>query len=222
MKSIEERINELEKSIRHYRVMVLILILFLAVGIWAGPFLANAKAGKDIEKVIRTQRLEIVNTQGKPQAVMMVPENNELIFSIFNIKGKPLIALYIKKDEPRMDLFDAQGNTRTALGTAMLGLYDDQGKTRAVFSLNQEINGPVLSFLDSQEKPIIFLSANEKGPSLNLYNVRGRATLFASNNGPGLGLYNAKNEPQAGLVLKEGGPNFSLFDDKGKTLFEKP
>ena len=140
MKSIEERVGDLEKSIRRYRAMVLGLVLALVAGIWAGPFLAWAWAeGKDREKIIRCQKLEVVDDQGKIRAILTVSKDAPVL-ALFDAQGKARVRLAEDKDGPGLELYDTREKLRTGLrvikNAPVLTLYDGDGKPRAILGTN--------------------------------------------------------------------------------------
>ncbi|HEY3414402.1 MAG TPA: hypothetical protein VGM51_15295 [Armatimonadota bacterium] len=117
------------------------LLVFMGSGMWAlalthwqAPVVtAQAAAQSAVQDVVRTQRLEVVDANGKVR-VSISPQTYGYLLSMDDEKGKKRVGLFAGNDGSLLSLMDETGKTRAVLGTAdstptTLRLTNEKGKT---------------------------------------------------------------------------------------------
>ncbi|MDD5222700.1 MAG: hypothetical protein PHE84_01805 [bacterium] len=206
--TIEERLGVLEKSVRHYRILVIGLVLALAASVWAGPLLVSCVRaggkGKDIEKTIRCQKLEVVDDHGKTRAVLEVDSD-----------GTPSLNFYDTQEKVRA------GIEVTKLGSAIF-LFGDQGEKQAQLQVNKD--WPALFISDARGEKRAILGLDEGNPFLTLFDAqkKERVKIVVSGEGSALGLLDAQEKIRAFMAVDKKTPALELYDGQGKIIFQKP
>ncbi len=177
-------------------------MVFVGSGMWAlalmhgtGGVKAQAPA---VPYVIKAHKIELVNSKGKVDA-MLVPSSDHSVHGVPGVTvcdsdGNPKSALNVDKDGPWLCLFDANGNPRA--------------------ELDVDKDGPGLALNDANGKPRAWLSVDKDGPRLALYdeneNTRGK-----------FGVAHTVNKTTGASTTTSPG-TITLYDDKGKVLYQKP
>jgi hypothetical protein len=179
----------------------------------------QAKAAAPVQAVVRAQKFELVDRNGKERTVLALMD------------GQPVLALLDEKGLWRAALsLDSDGSPR-------LGLLDEKGKIRADLSLNPD-GRPRLGLLDEKGKIRADLSLSpDHGPDLNLLDEKGKiraALMLDSDGGPGLGMFDGKGQTRAALgaapleAIDTGAVGnrteflLVLFDRDGKVVWQAP
>lgn len=170
----EERLEKLEAELatakRNNRRLMAgvglvlgVFILFVAVRAITG--VAYSQAGGDVEKVIRANKFEVVDNQGRTRAIFTEVTSGAGL-AIFDEKGKTQILLSMDKET----------------GPALI-LHDETSDFSATLSVKKV--GPALSLNDERGNIRAGLVVMEEGPSLSLYDKKGasRARFGVSQTG---------------------------------------
>ena len=190
--NIEQRLTDLERSVRLWRGVTLGLLLALVVGVTVPA------CQQDVVEELWCRALYVVDEKGAPRIRMGVTESGPGLF-LFDEEGKSRISLRISEDNRGLYLFDEKGKKRIGLGVdetrAGLGIFDEKEAVRAM------------------------LTVFEGNPRLNLYDERGtsRIGLVVLRNNPGLGISDEKGEVRVGLFGADDEDNGGLVVVLNKT-----
>jgi len=155
--TLEERIQKLERELRHTKRQKRLTLGFaaaaiiLAVAMLCPP--GNIAAQSNISPEIRARQIVLIDEKGKPRCI-----------------------LAMGKEGPGLALSDENGEMRSLLRIdadgAGLSLYDENGKPRAV--LDADRNGSGLALYDETGKPRAGLFVGKDGPKLTLFDKKGK------------------------------------------------
>lgn len=215
------RVERLEKQNKWTRA-ILFCTLILTAFSYSARTIKPAGAEGDaaaVSKVIRTNRLEIVDDSGKISGVF---ESNG---------GAPFISLYNEEKErgrlslasdgaPNFYLFDKEGKSRFAFGLtngdANLDMYDKDGKERAGYFLSDGNPGLVLKDNNGKERGGFFVKDGD--PTFYLADkTANKVGVFALTDGePLLGLYDKDAKIRCGMIIVDKKPSIKMFDANEK------
>ena len=148
------------------------MIAVMAVSLVAAVVAIAYAAGKTpAPEVIRAQRFELVDAEGRLRAVL-----TDAGLVLYDEKGKSRATLSLDTDgRPTLSLSDERGKLRAMLaldGSPTLMLWDEQGEVRATLSLFS--GGPGLSLCDEKGKTRALLALLNGRPSLVLADEKGQ------------------------------------------------
>ena len=165
--------------------VIVIVVACLVVTVAAIAYAAG-KATSDVPEVIRAQRFEVVDAEGKVRAVLALdrvllwtgpsrPPDGALL-ALYDDQGKRRAEISLfPSGQPRLMLSDAQGKMRAELALSeFLAVLDDQDKLRAEAALSR------LTLRDGQGKTRAKLAVSPGGrPNLRLSDENGKAVWQA-------------------------------------------
>jgi hypothetical protein len=172
------------------QVGVVLLILWAA-----GRF---ALLGRGVQtRVVRAQRLEIVDRIGRPRIVATTGEDGNAVVSVLDTTGKPRAAMgtYLVGGGFLSLMGDSDNNERVLIaeapdGSCTIALHDAAGALRA--GLEIRAGNAQLHLLDSAGKIRVACALAGDGMGLILNDAAGRTRLHASldrDGAPGIGLF---------------------------------
>jgi hypothetical protein len=132
--TIEERLETLERGLsaakrRNRYLLIGLVVLGIA---WAGTITTGCVQTQTGDKAIRTEKIEVVDSQGRVRASLGVADGGPAL-AMYDEKGKPRAGLVVTEKVPGLFLYDENGKLRASLGVADDGpgllLRDLNGKT---------------------------------------------------------------------------------------------
>lgn len=147
-------------------------------------------------------------------------------FRLVDEKGKLRAELALKRNEPVLTFFRANGNKGAELGvvdaSAALRLFDEKQSPRAELALAREGFGAELSLFDDRSKVRTRLGVETEGTStlLNFWDEQGRlrSGLGVQHEGSFVGLSGLDGKPRAVLAVMGYQPGLSLFSKDEKRM----
>jgi hypothetical protein len=182
----EERLEKLEKELtgakRRSRVMLVATVMAVAV-----VFLLGA-GGEAVQKVVRAERFELMDSTGKLRAVLGLTESGQPALGLWDQDGKARAVLGLRAgpglaDEPGLWLSDHDGKVRAMLdlccfGQPALSLLDQNGENRVTLALSAvlvKFGEPWLALHDQDGKHRAVLDVTKRyGPGLELFDKNGK------------------------------------------------
>ena len=149
-------------------------------------------------KVVRAQRFELVDAQGRPRAMLGLGPD-----------GSPALELTDEKRQVRAAL-----SLAPAGGQPTLVLYDDNRKGRAALALTAD-GQPMLGLRDEKgDGRAVLIVLPDGRPLLGLYDENGksRAALGATD----------LRDTRTGTAVKRPESSLVLFDPEGKIMWSAP
>ena len=123
MKTLEQRLNKLEKETRWYRRATLVLGLMIVAGVTMG------QTGSDIVDVLKCRKLEVYDLSGKVTAKISSDEDGGSLW-IYNASGKHSAYIGNNENGGSLWIYNALGET-TALTGDRLAIYNASDKASA-------------------------------------------------------------------------------------------
>lgn len=155
-------------------------IAVMTVLVFLGVFVQYASSQSP---VVRTRRVEIVDSGGKNRIVLGV-ESGSPTLMLFDHLGKQRAGMFILPDgDPALGLADGTGRIRIGLGvrrdgSPTLALRDAAGKVRVEMDFNSE--RPVLRFLDGSGQVRLGIAVTSDGSAgIQIYDPAGRVLFQA-------------------------------------------
>jgi len=177
-----------------------------------------------VQEVIRAKRFELVDAEGKTRgelsmgvygrspeirffdqkgesgALLTVDSDGRPACVLFDGKGKPRSLMSVDADgNPGLRLLNEKGKTRAGLSLDGLGLFDDNGKVRAMLSSWTQEDGNVsLRLIDDKDKErATFMVASDDTVALGIQdeNGRRRVLLGVVHGKAAMGFIDEKGEP---------------------------
>ncbi len=114
------------------------LCLFSQAPKWGTPAEAAGQAKSDVPDVIRAQRFELVDAQGRVRGALGMGRFGDTPgIRLYDAKGQARVVLNVHPSgDPSLTLLDDKGHLRVGLGCHHLTLYDEEGQWRAQLSLS--------------------------------------------------------------------------------------
>jgi len=141
LSAVHARLEKLERQNRRMKGIGFAVLL-----VFGSAFLMGQAA--PTPKVIKAERFEVVDANGKGRAVLAVYPDRSAGLTIFGVNGKPRATLGVQpsqtpsidpSDIPRLSLIDANGKERVSLRLDFLGSglaqNDANGKPRSALGL---------------------------------------------------------------------------------------
>ena len=212
--TIEDRLENMERELgrvkRRNRWLLGTMLLLVGGLVAAGAFKTTVNSaqaqGAGAVKEVRAKRIVLEDENGQERAILGLIEDNPAL-KLFDKNGKTRAALSLFEDEPRLALRDENGKERVGLSVdkdgPFLSLSDENGKSRAWLAVTKYGQG--LSLYDEKREIRAWLGVIKDGQSLGL------------KDGPSLGLYDEKGK--AGLGVTEDGPGLALVGPDGKVIW---
>jgi hypothetical protein len=196
--ALETLAARLEKLERQRRILGAIVALSLGLAVVAffraSPSALADRGGKPDERVVRTQRLVLVDGKGTQRAVLGVDEKwpgfetgkgkekgavPQPGLYLRDAKGKPRLALVAGEDDAGMQLLDGAGKAALVLVTAkdrqtLLGFNDSRGVTRGLVGIGKD------------GKPVVILRGNGALMGINDMTGTTRALVGTDKDGDGV------------------------------------
>jgi len=213
---IEERVEKLERSVRRWRTLVVIMMLA-----FVGLNLLGNVSGDEYHEVIRCKGLKIEDGSGNVRGIFQVTNEGVGVF-LHDASGRLRVKFGMLESGPGLAYYDTKGKNRAAFGMFENGpgiaLNDTKGKTRAKFELFEM--KPKLSFYDSRGTRRIGMAVAERGQGISMYDYRGnvRTTLDDT----GLDVRDSQKRLRIMLKQLEDGPHFKMWGPLGEVKFEQP
>ena len=207
--TLEERMERLERENRRLKVGMLAVVAVVAG-------LVCIAATEPVAKVVRAERFEVVDAEGRVRAGLGLPAPP----AAANLPRAPYAvdALAVLDGSPGLTLRDEKGKTRAGLmvsddGSPSLMLLDETGKARAMLVVDHDGVGIALGGERGKQRALLGVSS-DSGPVLQLRDDKGwvRAAL---------GAYSLMT-PDTGEVVKRAESSLVLFDKEGKVLWQAP
>lgn len=226
--SFEARLGRLERENRRVRVGM-IAVLAVVVG------LVCMVAINPMRKVVRAQRFEVVDEEGKARVRLLLHKGLSPALARRVSLKDPQKLQDLEESWPELSLCDTHGRTRVAAavaadGSPRLSLFGQGGQVRLDLSV-REFTGAASSGLavyDRFGKDRLRLGLPEYGdPMLLLCDGAGRGRVLVTSSmaedGPGLALSNKDGFTRALFQLHEDGrPTLTLCDNEGAVIWEAP
>ena len=172
-----------------------------------GAVFGEAEEQSEVSDVVRTHRLEIVDSKGAVRAVVGCTEGFE---------AAPVVLLY-----------DAEGRVRVCLTSSSLAdgltVYDSQGQPRALVLLNEAV-GPVVGVAAADSLASAGLYLPTEGPRLMVFDQSGQYRLILGLHGDasGVQVLDKSGVLRGQIALTQGTSTIDLFDSRGRPLFTAP
>lgn len=148
-----KRIEKLEKKSKIYSSLFIAAVVFTLFGFYS----------KDINKNIRTENLQLVDSVGTIRAELKMEERNP-VFYLFDENGKERLVLTQEKEQTGLFILDDKGTVR--IGTAQFAhggggfaLHGANAEGAAVLYLKE---GGSLTFYDKEGKESLRIPHKEK------------------------------------------------------------
>src|SRR5262249_2569497 len=118
--ALMDRLDKLEDQNRRLRRALAFLLLLGSAGLWAGqgrlgPDAPQARAAEAKSKTVLTERLVLVDANGKPRAELGL-DHGDPFFQLANGAGKAQIILRLGKEVAGINFLDEKGKQRASLG----------------------------------------------------------------------------------------------------------
>jgi hypothetical protein len=196
LEALAARLAKLERQRRLLGVAVAVSLGLAVLAFFLpNPVALADKVGKGDEKVVRAQRVVVVDGKGTQRAVLGVddkwpgleegkrkekgPVSPQPGLYLRDAKGKPRLALLTGEDDAVVQLLDADGKVAAVLATTsdrqtLLGFNDPKGVTRGLVGIAKE------------GKPLLILRGN--GALLGINDMTGttRALMGTDKDGDGV------------------------------------
>jgi len=184
-----------------------------------------------VDEVLRTRRLELVDSSGDLRAVLGVDQTEQPHLTLYGSDGEPRLTLVLSGDtSPQLTLTDARGEPRALLeldadGNPRLGLFDDQGRIRLKLALSPEAADLIcgLHLWDGQSrKSRAGFWVQGQGPQLALSGEdrNSLVSLTHYDGGPLLVIHDEGRRPRVIIGLTEDGTSgLSLLDEEGNRIW---
>ncbi len=154
-----------------------------------------------------------VNTTALLERVKRLERQNKQIklTGIVAVLGMALVLCCGAKDKVPKEIVTESFHVVDTEGRARAGLYVDQDDNIA------------LGLFDKNGKPRAVLGVTQKGPQLALHDKNGKlcASLYVDQEA-GLGLFDKNGKPRAILAVDQIGSALYLLDENGETEFSAP
>lgn len=227
MKTIEERIEKLEKRERRYGGVALILAVILVSGIFALSTALASCASKKAPIVSATEQATVgsavpLPTEGpeespaiatSPEAVLQDSIGEPPADTVPEVLRAKSLEIVDDNGELRAKLFSSDGETS-------FKIFDTQGQEKVNITVSDDFVG---LGLNDGAKGVAFFVKPERA-SLGIVGLHdSMATISVETSGISvIGLNNGETNAEASIVVGPDGPDFSLVNAKGKTIFTAP
>jgi hypothetical protein len=96
-----------------------------------GSLNRKLKRNQPVEQVIRTKRLEIIDAQGRPRAILTAINERDVGLALTDERSKSRLILAFSDEAVGLNVMDANGKTRLFVGLAKncptLTIFDKKG-----------------------------------------------------------------------------------------------
>jgi len=195
------------------------LLLFVGSGVWALVLMhgfptvsAKVATTPTVQSVVRTRKLEVVNANGKTNAVLTTDKNGAILL-LSDANGGNSAILKLNTDGYCLWFSGGKKNAQVRLDSTGLCFWDVNGNPRVY--INTDENGSKISIADSNGNPRALLSGNW----LQLCDENGnnKAVLSSGKDGPSLYFSDDKGAHRTALTSGKEGSSLGFFDTNGKT-----
>ena len=130
MKTVEQRLESLEKSARRYRLATVVLALVIVAGVTMG------QTGSDISDVVKTRRVEVYDDAGNMVVLIANTEHGGMM-GVSNVAGEPKVAIANTERGGAVEISNKTGESIVTLsadeyGNGVVGAWDRKGKGRTL------------------------------------------------------------------------------------------
>lgn len=184
MDNIETRLLTLEKNLRFYKALTL-LVIFALISV----FLVSA-AGGGIESVVRTKKLEIVDSYGKVRAELEIVKKT-VILTLYDEKYNKRVILNTDTKHTALNMLNEYGTSRASIAiinrNPLITFTDGGGKDRLVMGF--KVDKPLIKMIDNSGERKLEMLIDNRGPSMEMQYRKSKIGMGVGPDGPDVGYY---------------------------------
>ena len=220
MKTVEERLSDLERTNRRYRSAL--------VGIGSIALLGATMAAHQepqVPEVVQAKRFEVVDESGNTRIAMFTDDSGSGRVYVNNSDGVTVATLAVVRASGRLRLRNGAGGPAATLRGGDLRLYNAAEETIVLIGSSRNRSG-VLQLNDASGNPRLLASiagtSASSGGALRAINSTGKVVLYAGASSSQQGILqvmNSRGTKTGELGAGETGARFTLSNASGKQVF---